>query len=113
MTHSMKLKEVPFNLIKNGEKTIEVRLFDDKRQLIKVGDTIEFSKLPDREENLSVLVEALYIYSDFEGLFTDFNPEKFGDKGWDVKAQVENMQQYYSESEVKQFGVLGIKLKLK
>jgi len=108
----MKLKEIPFDLIKNGEKTIEVRLYDEKRKLIKVGDTIEFSKLPDLDEKLTVLVQALYIYSDFEGLFTDFSAEKFGAKDWDVKSQVDNMHQYYSEQLVKQYGVLGIKISL-
>lgn len=29
-------------MIKSGEKTIELRLFDEKRQCIKVGDEIEF-----------------------------------------------------------------------
>ena len=29
---------------KNGTKTIEFRLFDEKRQLIKVGDKIKFLK---------------------------------------------------------------------
>lgn len=32
MTHEMKL-EVPFDLIKNGKKVIEVRLYDESRFL--------------------------------------------------------------------------------
>ena len=56
MLHKMKLNESPFERIKNGTKTIEFRLFDKKRQQIKIGDKIEFSKLPDLQEKL--LVEA-------------------------------------------------------
>ena len=44
MLHKMKLNKSPFERIKNGTKTIEFRLFDEKRQQIKVGDKIEFSK---------------------------------------------------------------------
>ena len=44
MLHKMKLKESPFERIKNGTKTIEFRLYDEKRKQIKIGDKIEFSK---------------------------------------------------------------------
>ena len=54
MLHKMKLNEGPFERIKNGTKTIEFRLYDEKRQQIKVGDKIEFSKLPDLQEKLLV-----------------------------------------------------------
>ena len=47
MLHKMKLNESPFERMKNGTKTIEFRLYDEKRKQIKVGDQIEFSKLPD------------------------------------------------------------------
>ena len=46
MRHTMKLKEDPFERMKNGTKTIEFRLYDEKRRKIKVGDEIEFFKLP-------------------------------------------------------------------
>lgn len=35
--HEMRLHNEPFELIRNGSKTIEMRLYDEKRQLIKVG----------------------------------------------------------------------------
>ena len=54
MVHQMKLLESPFERIKNGTKTIEFRLFDEKRKQIKIGDQIEFSKLPDLKEKLLV-----------------------------------------------------------
>ena len=42
MIHQMSLRPHPFEKIKLGEKTIELRLYDEKRKEIKVGDTIEF-----------------------------------------------------------------------
>lgn len=47
MIHRMKLNESPFERIKDGTKTIEFRLYDEKRRQIKIGDQIEFSKLPE------------------------------------------------------------------
>ena len=42
MVHKMRLVDFAFNAIKNGTKDIEVRLNDEKRQLINIGDTILF-----------------------------------------------------------------------
>jgi ASC-1-like (ASCH) protein len=42
-THNMKLKEPYFTQVSNGIKTIEGRINDEKRQKIKVGDTIAFT----------------------------------------------------------------------
>ena len=36
------LDNKPFESIKNGTKTIEMRLFDEKRRLLKENDIIEF-----------------------------------------------------------------------
>lgn len=40
MIHYMKLYNEPFQMIKKGEKTIELRLNDEKRRKLKKGDTI-------------------------------------------------------------------------
>ena len=40
MKHFMRLKIKPFSSIWNGEKTIELRLLDEKRRKIKAGDII-------------------------------------------------------------------------
>ena len=42
MKHNMRLNHDPFVLIEKGSKTIELRLNDEKRSKIKVGDTIVF-----------------------------------------------------------------------
>ena len=41
-THVMKLKPSPMKLFREGHKTIELRLYDEKRKKIAVGDTIKF-----------------------------------------------------------------------
>ena len=107
MLHKMKLNESPFERIKNGTKTIEFRLFDEKRQQIKVGDQIEFSKLPDLQEKLLVDVSQIYRANSFEELF-----KKLYDDEKEIKIKVESMYQYYSKEKEKEYGVIGIKIKL-
>ena len=43
MKHKMNLWDESFQKIKNKTKTIEMRLCDEKRSLIVVGDIIEFT----------------------------------------------------------------------
>lgn len=43
MTHEMRLNTQPFKKIKEGEKTIELRLYDEKRRGISAGDIIVFT----------------------------------------------------------------------
>ncbi len=107
MIHQMKLKESPFERIKDGTKTIEFRLYDEKRRKIKIGDKIEFLKLPELQER--IIVEVLDIYKDisFEELFKKvFNDEK------EIERKTKSMEQYYSHEEEKEYGVVGIKIKL-
>ena len=107
MLHKMKLKESPFERIKDGTKTVEFRLFDEKRQLIKIGDQIEFSKLPDLEEKILVDVIDLYRDDTFEHLF-----RKLIDDEEEIARKTKAMYNFYSPEEEKQYGVLGIKIEL-
>ena len=108
MLHKMKLKESPFERIKDGSKTVEFRLYDEKRKNIKIGDQIEFSKLPELEEKILVDVLDLYRDESFENLF-----RKLIDDEEEIKRKTESMRQFYSSEEEKEYGVVGIKIKLK
>lgn len=101
MKHSMKLLSDPFERVKNGTKTIEFRLYDEKRQKLKVGDEIEFSKLPDLNEKITVIIEELYQYSTFKELFDYLNIDDF-----------QKMYSIYTKEEEKEYGVLGIKVRV-
>lgn len=103
----MKLQESPFERIKNGTKTVEFRLYDEKKRKIKIGDQIEFSKLPDLQETILVDVLDLYRDNTFENLF-----KKLFDADDEIKRKTSAMYQYYSHDEEKQYGVVGIKISL-
>lgn len=107
MLHQMKLNESPFERIKNGTKKIEFRLYDEKRQKIKVGDKIEFSKLPDLSEKLVVDVLDLYRADSFESLFRNIESDEET-----AKSKADSMRQIYSQEEEQKYGVLGIRMKI-
>lgn len=107
MIYQMKLNKSPFERIKNGTKTIEFRLYDEKRQQIKIGDKIEFSKLPDLQEKLLVDVVDLHREDTFENLF-----KKLYSDEEEIKRKTKAMYEYYSPEKEKEYGVLGIKVKI-
>lgn len=105
----MKLKNEPFMSIKNGLKTIEMRLFDEKRKQIKVGDTIEFTNIVSLEK-LKVKVIALHKFKNFEELYSHFNKTQLGYKETE-NANPNDMNQYYTNDDIHKYGVLGIEIK--
>ncbi len=107
MIHQMKLNKDPFERIKNGTKTIEFRLYDEKRRKVKIGDKIEFSKLPDLQEKILVDVLDLYTEPSFEELF-----EKLYEDKELAKQKANAMYEIYSPENEKKYGVVGIKIKL-
>lgn len=105
MIHRMKLEERPFEGIKNGTKTIEFRLYDEKRRQVKIGDKIEFSKLPDLQEKILVKVLEIYKEETFEDLF-----RKLYANEEEIERKTKAMYQYYSQKKEKDYGVVGIKI---
>ncbi len=109
MKHEMRLNNEPFELIKNGTKNIELRLYDEKRQLLKEKDFIEFVNRKTNEK-LVVEIEQLFIYPSFEELYKHFDKVAIG-YGKDDIANYKDMEKYYSKKEQEKYGVVGIKIK--
>ena len=110
MTHCMNLEPSVFFKIANGNKTIELRLNDEKRQKINIGDTIEFRC---GEINSVIFAEVikLYKFPDFEQLYKVLPLEKSGYSENDLKtAHYTDMERYYTKEQIKKYGVLGIEV---
>ncbi len=110
MTCKMNLAHEPFAKIKAGTKTIEMRLFDEKRAAICPGDTIVFTDL-ETGEDLSCAVVRLYRYQDFAGLYRHHNKISIG-YGADETANPDDMLAYYSKEQIAKYGVVGIEIQM-
>ena len=111
MLHIMKLKQEPFEKIRNGDKTIELRLYDEKRQKVQVGDYIEFSLIDNSREKLQTRVTALHRFGSFQELYASLPKEKLGYK-FDETPEPNHMDAYYPREKQEEYGVLGIELRL-
>ena len=110
--HRMKLHASPFEKIKSGEKTIELRLFDEKRQQIKAGDTIVFTNTI-TGETLDVSVLKLHRFDSFAELYRALPLEQCGYLPEEAAAaSPKDMEAYYTAEEQARYGVVGIELEL-
>jgi len=108
--HNMKLQPSPFEMIKSGKKTIELRLNDEKRKLIKPGDAIIFTNVTTGEE-LKMTVLKLHLFESFAELYNSLPLLKCGYTEDDVQnADPTDMELYYSREEQAECGVVGIEL---
>lgn len=112
MMHNMKLHAAPFEKIKSGQKTIELRLYDEKRQQIKVGDRILFRNTA-TDETLTATVMKLHRFDSFEELYKSLPLLKCGYTTEDIDtAHPSDMEAYYSAEEQQKYGVVGIELSI-
>ena len=79
-TYNMKLMTKYFDYIKNGSKKIELRLNDEKRKNIKIGDEIIFEEVAENPRHLKTRVIDLYYENSFNDLIEKYNIELFADK---------------------------------
>lgn len=108
----MKLNPEPFDKIKSGKKLYELRLYDEKRKNICIGDLIEFTKQNGAEKCL-VKVTALYRFDFFADLYKNLPLEQCGyDIGELDKADPSDMEQYYPKEKQERYGVVAIKIEL-
>ena len=106
----MKLQPYPFDSIKSGQKIIEVRLYDEKRREIKLGDTIVFKREPKQTDTMHTEVIGLLRYRTFADLTNDFPTSYFGHS--DKEDLLKSIYIFYTKEQEAQYGVLGIRIKL-
>ena len=112
MIHEMKLQPECYNFILNGTKRIEIRLYDEKRQSIKLGDTIKFLKEPELSESFNAKVTGLLRYNSFKDMFKDFDIYILSDKSMTKEELIKVLEQFYTKEKQEQYGVLGIRIEL-
>lgn len=108
MQHEMSLKSEYFEKIRNGTKTIECRLYDDKRKAISIGDTIRFTNAQRKSEQAICTVKALHPFPSFKELIAHFPIATLGGETPDQFLGV--LQSFYSPEAQAEHGVVGIEI---
>jgi len=106
----MNLQPKYYDFIKNGTKRIELRLFDEKRQQIELGDVIEFSK--SETDKFQAKVVGLLRYNSFDDLFKDFDISILADASMAKEELLNVLGEFYTAEKQAQYGILGIRIEL-
>ena len=90
-TFELRLNEKPFNSIKKGTKTIEMRLLDEKRNQYQIGDILIFKKRPEEIEILKTRIVNLHKVNSFSDLYFMFDKSKLGYEENEIANRVVSM----------------------
>ena len=113
MEHSMKLYVEPFEAVRNNRKTIEIRLNDEKRQSIKIGDTIVFTNIESPEKKMKVKVLEKRVFDTFQQLFNYYDNDELGySDNVSLAQKVASIYKIYNQNDELNHGVIALKIKL-
>ena len=97
-----------FEIVKQGKKDIEVRINDEKRRQLKIGDTLVFLKRPNDDEEIRAKVVALEYYDYFYNLVEHYDMERLYLEGYTKEQYLEEMKRFYTIEEQEENGVVAI-----
>jgi ASC-1-like (ASCH) protein len=110
MIHTMRLQRKHFDKIKSGEKTVELRVYDEKRRNIKYGHTIIFESRDDAEI-IERQVCDIAIFSDFYSLLDVIAIDKTGYAADEKEKLIYDLATYYCADDISRWGVVAITVK--
>ena len=109
----MSLYAGPYEAIRAGRKRFEIRLYDEKRRRIAVGDTIAFTRLPDGAGPLIVEVVGLQPYPSFERMYEAIPLAAIDCEGWSMDELLSSTYKIYTREQEAQHGALAMEIRLR
>lgn len=108
MTHQMTLCDGPFRMVEAGTKTVELRLYDEKRRLVRVGDEILF-RHAQTDETCRCFVREVRVFPDFAELYRHYTKTEMGYTENET-ADPDDMLLYYQKDDIARLGVVAIRI---
>ena len=102
------LNEDIFKIVKNGTKHIEVRLNDDKRKKLKVGDNLIFINKSNEDKRINTIIKGLKYFSSFEDLVNYYRIDEIYKEDSSKEEFLELINKFYTKDEIEKYGVVAI-----
>lgn len=97
-----------FKIVKSGTKHIEVRLNDDKRKKLKVGDDLVFLNQSNEDKKINAIIKGLKYFSSFEDLVDYYRIDEIYKEDSSKEEFLKIINKFYSNAEVKKYGIVAI-----
>ena len=91
-------KEI-FDIVKDGIKDVEVRLNDEKRRQLNVGDKLIFIKRGSENETITTVVKKLAYFKDFIEVTRAYEMNRIYLDGTSLDEYLNLMNRFYSKEE--------------
>lgn len=106
----MRLDRKDFDRLKDGSKVWEIRLNDEKRKGIRIGDEIVFMRRPELEERLPMIVEEKRLYSDVQRLLDKVPLSEIAAPEMTEVEWIQSFMTHYRPEELVQYGIAAFKV---
>ena len=106
---SMSVRHKYFEMIKSGQKDIELRAYDEKRKKMKAGDKFLLFDAENPNEYIICEVLNMHIAPDFESLFKKIDIKRSGFK--DIAELMDTITKFVSREELAREQVVGMEIK--
>ncbi len=107
------LKDEIFDLVKYGSKNIEIRLYDEKRKKLNVGDTLIFYKNEDESKKVIATVKELTIFDNIEELVNNYDLRNMYFEDSSKEELISIFNEIYSKDKQEEYKVVAIKFEKK
>jgi len=106
---TMSVRHKYFEMIKSGQKDIELRAYDEKRRKMKAGDKFLLYDAENPNEFIICEILNMHVAPDFESLFKNLDIKRSGFQNLDELISV--VTKFVSREELQREQVVGIEIK--
>jgi len=106
---TMSVRHKYFELIKSGQKDIELRAYDEKRKKMKAGDKFLLFDAENPDEYIICEILNMHVAPDFESLFKKLDIKRSGFQTMDELIDV--VTKFVSREELAREQVVGMEIK--
>jgi len=106
---TMSVRHKYFELIKSGQKDIELRAYDEKRRKMKTGDKFLLFDAENPDQSIICEILNMHVAPDFESLFKKIDIKRSGFK--DMTELMDTITKFVSNEELAREQVVGMEIK--
>ena len=101
-----------FDIVLNKDKDVEIRVNDEKRRKLNIGDTLVFLKRPDDKEEVKAIITNLVYFNSFLEVTNYYDMKRIYLEDTTKDEYINLMKKFYSNEEVEKYGVVAIEFKI-
>ena len=107
---SMSLRPEYYEMVRSGEKDIELRLYDEKRRRMHNGDTVLIYNAQNRNDYIRAKIVRLHIARSFADLATKISMPRTGFAS--LNSLMSAISKFYDAEMESKYGIVGIELEI-